>query len=158
MFAKREHWSYLREGIKNKGQTNREEETKSTRKSSCGKPHEAYHPQYISCPGGYPSPGQRGVPQSLSLGVPQSWPGGTPVLAWGGGYPSPHWVRRVGPIWDWDWGNPPFSTGTGYPPNQKWGTPRKGPETRDQGKNLGLVYPQPPVVNRLKTLPSPSFG
>ena len=53
-------------------------------------------------------------------GVPQSWLGVAPVLA--REYPCP-----------------------GVPHSQDWGTPppRKGPGTRDQGKNLGLGYPSP---------------
>ena len=95
---------------------------------------EAYHlphSKYSVCcsvSGAYPSPVLAGEYPSpvLASGVPQSCPacGGTlvlsgciPVL----GYPLP---------------------GTGVPPSPGLGYPcRKGPRTRDLGKNLGLGYP-----------------
>ena len=83
---------------------------------------------------GYPSPGCAGTgprffPRSLVpdpfWGIPQSWPGGTPVLAGGGGisvlgYPQPGQDR--GPLQPGQDGVPhPSLVRMGYP-SQNWGT------------------------------------
>ena len=132
--------------------------------------HGTYHPRHnqswgtsspvLSWGGGTPvlswlgvplcCPGQ-GVPHSWGLGHPHGWDCSIPPgLEWG----TPAWRELGYPFVRT--GIPP--SGQGYPLSQDWGTPqrkdmgpeagvppRKGPGTRDLGKNLGLGYPSLPV-------------
>ena len=96
-----------------------------TRKSSCGKPQEAYHPRRNQSWGGYPSPG------------------------WGWGYPSPVLAREDTTVLSWPGGGIPVlswtgrgvTPGLGYPPGWDWDTPPPGLGTPSQP---GLGYPPPP--------------
>ena len=93
--------------------------------------------------------GERGVILSLAGGIPHPWVGGTPSLA--GGYPSlglgsPSWATLWGGTWD---------QSLGYPSGKDMGPV----EVLWYGD--GVPPPLPPrceLTNKLKLLPSPSFG
>ena len=97
-----------------------------TRKSSCRKPNEVYHPQHNLSGGGDPPVLAGGTPL---LGITQSWAGvplfwleGTPVLAGGTS------VLEC------------LQSGLGYPLDQDWGTLRKDLGRRP-GKEPGIGVP-----------------
>ena len=102
-----------------------------TRKSSCGKPQEAYRQRHnlfkhnLSPEGGYPILSWLGVPHPVLIG------GGYPILSWLGGYPILSWLgvphldlARWVPHPDLAGGYPPglgyLLPGTGVPPERTW--------------------------------------
>ena len=111
-----------------------------TRKSACGEPHEAHILQHnLSREGG-----GRGWGHSPGKG-------GTPVLSYGSPPPEGTWNQRPGYALEGTWDQI-----LGYPLGKELG-PVSG-----KGLETWLRYcplpPPPAVVNRLKTLPYPSFG
>ena len=108
-----------------------------TRKSSCGKPQEAYHPRH--------NLSQHNLSEG---GVPHPWPGSTP--SWGTQHPDlargvPHpWLRGLPPLWGTPiltWlENPIFSQGVpGIPSHPDLGPVTGVPSQKGHGTSGSIM-------------------
>ena len=128
-------------------------------------PHPGY-PPILTWPGGtLPLDGGVGYP-ILGYPSPLFWPGQGVPYPWAGGREYPI-LGTPSPILTWppiqEWGTPWKGNGTSHwstpsqgPWTSHWGTPRTWDQWKYYGMEMG--YPGCELTNKLKLLPSPSFG